>query len=184
MDNSSTIYYFFSTIAQVLAATTALVSISLQFQIGNIKRYLLGDGQATYDRASAGDKGYNLENKYLNRLRDSLGREDLDGIEEVLKVLHDTEEKESHTETTYRRGLQFLYNRFVKMRADATRIKKMIKQSVIYSLITILISIAMLGLADIIMNCIIIEIITMVVVFLMLMFTLQKTFLTIKEGLK
>jgi hypothetical protein len=44
----TTLYYFFSTISQVLAAISALLAVFTQFKISEIKDFLIGDGKATY----------------------------------------------------------------------------------------------------------------------------------------
>lgn len=86
--SETTLYYYFSTIAQVVAATVALVSIAIQFRIINLRRHLVGDGQAVYNRAIAGQRGYDvLDDKLKQRLSDALEREDLDGIGDVIRFL-------------------------------------------------------------------------------------------------
>lgn len=107
--DENTLYYFFSSIAQVLAATTSLIVIILQYLLDGLKRYLIGDGQATYYRENEQEGGDRLDKKYLDRLRDSIEREDLNGIDAVLKQLNDKEELEDHTLASRQRGMQYHY---------------------------------------------------------------------------
>lgn len=182
--SENTLYYFFSSIAQVLAALTTLIVIILQFRLDGLKRYLIGDGHATYNRAIAKEKGHSLDTINLDRLRDSLGREDLDGIEAVLMVLHDTEKAEGETTDTRPRGLQFLYMRFKKMRSEITLLKEKITQIIQISLLTIILSIGVISTVDLIKCNIFLEVSVAVIIFILLLVSLWKTYCGIKIGLK
>lgn len=104
---SNDLYYSLSTIAQVLAATTALVGAFSFFRINRVFDFLIGTGKAVFDRAE--EKGYDLDKKYKDRLRDSISRKDVSGIKEVIKFLSEKEAEQGHTKKTKPRGLQFLY---------------------------------------------------------------------------
>ncbi len=46
MFEATTLYYFFSTLAQVLAAITALVAVLVHFRISALRDFLIGDGES------------------------------------------------------------------------------------------------------------------------------------------
>jgi len=172
--SDTTIYYLASTIAQVLAATCALSAILIQFKLSEVKRFLIGEGQSAYNRAIRGGKGYkNLGKKDKGRLSDSIGRENLDGIEEVLKVLYDQEP-----------DLRALYNRFTKNRNYYKFLKSSIKTSIIYSLITIIYAILILGLVDIIVQNYYATIFVPTTLLIITLISIYKTYTGITEGLK
>lgn len=181
--SDNTLFYFFSTIAQVLAATTALISIAIQFKISDIKKHLVGDGHATYKRANSTEIGYILDKKYLDRLRDSLARESLDGIEEVLKVLSNQEHNDGLSELERPRGLQFLYKRYKKMRSDINKLKSAIHNVVIYSFITIILSLLFIATTDLISNCPLYQLTELGIAFLLFFISLFKTYKGIKKGI-
>lgn len=146
--SDNTLYYFFSTVAQLLAATMAILSVVLQFRINEIRKFLIGDGEATYNRILAAESGYVLQDKYKNRLRDSLGREDIEGIQSVLLILKDNEVSDGKTLENRPRGLQYLYNRYSKMKDEMNEIKTLMTKVIVISLISILLSLIALGLID------------------------------------
>ncbi len=105
------LYYSFSTIAQVLAATTALSGAFAFFRINKVNELLVGTGQVVYDRL--GEKGYEFrrgeEKKYKDRLRDALNRKNIGGIREVIKVLRDIEIDKGETVESRPKGVQVTY---------------------------------------------------------------------------
>lgn len=170
--SDTTIYYLASTIAQVLAATSALVAIFIHFKLSEVKRFLVGEGQSAYNRAIRGAKGYKvLGIKYKGRLSDSIGREDLDGIEKVLKVLND------------QAGLHVLYNRFVNNRNYYNHLRLSIKSALICSLITIIYAILILGFVDIIVQICYATTFVLTTLLIITLISIYKTYTGITEGL-
>lgn len=141
---SSTLYYLFSTVAQVMAAISALLAIFIQFKLTDIKVFLLGDGKATFERLSNKEPGYDLEigyKKYHDRLRDALVRESIKGIQEVIEVLAKNESDKGRSIDTNPRGLQYLEKRFKERISQMNKIKFMTKMSIVFSFITIFVSV-------------------------------------------
>ena len=102
----NTLLYSFSTIAQVLAALTALTGIFLFYRIEGINNLLIGQGIAILkgQRTKIDNKvqGEPLltEIEYC-RLRDAIDRKNIYGIEEILLVLTNQEFETGITETGY-----------------------------------------------------------------------------------
>jgi hypothetical protein len=140
----NSLYYLFSTIAQVLAALSGLLAVFFHFKTSEMKDYLIGDGLATFERMKRKDIGYSLnidETKYVDRLRDALGRKNLKGIMEIIDFLAASENKEGHTLATRPRGLQYLQKQFRGNLRLLNHIKSITKQSIGFAFFTILISI-------------------------------------------
>ncbi|PLX00712.1 MAG: hypothetical protein C0594_15395 [Marinilabiliales bacterium] len=164
--DSTTLYYFLSTIAQVLAAIAALLAVFTHFKISEIKDFLVGDGQATHIRMVHSQEtqlknfsrgiikqftGYCLENqhdKYQDRLRDAVGRKSLKGIKDVIDLLAKQEKNQNKTIETNPRGLQYLQLRYEKRLKNLNNIKLATKYAILFSFITIVISLILLLFVD------------------------------------
>ncbi|TAL68711.1 MAG: hypothetical protein EPN82_09570 [Bacteroidetes bacterium] len=141
---STTLYYFFSTIAQVMAAISALLAVFTHFKINGIKVFLIGDGKATFERMNSKETGYDLESnykKYLDRLRDALFRESILGIKEVIEILAKNEQGKGKTIETNPRGLQYLEKRFKERISQLNKIKSLTKQAIVFAIFAICLSI-------------------------------------------
>jgi len=184
--SDTTLYYYFSTIAQVVAATVALISIALQFKVNTNRKYLIGDGQAVYNRLIAHDAGYELDDKYVKRLRDAIEKEDLNGIGDILSLLKDNEIKKNKDKpiTLQPFGFVNLHARYSAILMELDDIKTMIVNIVLLSMITITLSISALGLADAIKKMPTLLIIAVSGTFLLFILTMRKNYLGIKLGLK
>lgn len=137
------LYYYFSTTAQVLAAIAALLAIFTQFKINEIKDFLIGDGQAVYQRMGLKEDGYDLPhgyNKYYKRLRDAVGRKSIFGILEVIEILANYEMELGRNLKTNPTGLNFIKNHINSRISQIRLIKKITKKAVIISSIAIEIS--------------------------------------------
>jgi hypothetical protein len=148
----STLYYLFSTVAQVLAATSALLAVIVQFKINEIKEFLVGDGISTLERMNNKEKGYDLDvnyKKYHDRLRDSVSRKSLIGILEVITVLSDAAQKRNETLKSNPRGLHYLELRYRQRLDQISKIKFYTKTSIASSFATIIASIILLSLVDV-----------------------------------
>ena len=137
--DSNTLYYFFSTVAQVLAAICALVAVLSHFKINEIKTFLVGDGKAVYERMNNREQGHQLKDihehlKYLARLRDSVGRNSISGIKEVIELLASLEVEPK------KRGLKYLEERFNYRINQLNDIKLLTKKSIIFAFLVIAIS--------------------------------------------
>src|ERR1022692_624633 len=107
---TTTLYYFFSTTAQVLAAISALLPVFTHFKITEIKESIIGDGIATLNRWEKPENGYPPpimdSNNYFERLEDSVGRKSINGIHDVIKKLAEFEKNQSRSLKDSPRGLQ------------------------------------------------------------------------------
>lgn len=175
--SDNTLYYFFSTIAQVLAATTALVSIVLQFRVNSLKKFLLGDGQALYKRWEDKESGYISNTKELKRLRDAIYREDYDGIKTAIEFLAKTDNGENDN------GFKGLSSKFSTKLEEIIELIGIIKDVVKWSVATIVISLIILAVIDFIKYQFLIESLCILIVLILSIITLYKTYLGIKRGI-
>lgn len=175
--SDNTLYYFFSTIAQVLAATIALISIVLQFRINSIKKFLLGDGQALYKRWEDGEPGYKKNDKKLKQLRDAIYREDYNGIQKTIEFLAEEDDSQNSN------GFNGLRNKFSIKRQEIIDLKTSIIDVVKLSVITIVISLIMLSIIDIIKQILFLDLVSIIVVLILSIVTLYKTYKGFKLGI-
>lgn len=166
----NSLYYFFSTVAQVLAATSALLAIFSQFKISELNNFLIGDGKATFERMNKKETGYTfideaIHNINLNILRDAIGRRSIFGIFEIINLLSIQEFNEKITIADRPRGLQYLEKRFIERKSLVREIKSLTKKSIITAFITIFISIiSLIFVEKIVLTFISIVLITIVVI--------------------
>jgi hypothetical protein len=140
---ATSLYYYFSTVAQVLAAISALLAVFTQFKITEIKDFLIGDGIATLERMKLHEAGYHLETdfkKHIDHLRDSVGRKSIMGILEVLEVLSQNEKHQGKTLISNPRGLQHLEKRFKWNLVQLYKIQTLTKKSIVLAFTDIFIS--------------------------------------------
>ncbi len=185
---TNSFYYFFSTVAQVLAAITALLAIFAQFKIGELTSYLIGDGEATLKRMEKGDIGYLLPNtdeetKWFGRLRDAIGRKSLLGILESLEMLsnHETQQGKDKERP---RGLTYLKIRFVKKNKQLTDLKTLTQRSIILSFIAIIISLICLPFAKYLNEHTNIGYTSLTIVFLLTFLSIIFTIKGVRSGLE
>lgn len=151
----TTLYYFFSTVAQVLAGISALLAIFTQFKINEIKEFLVGDGKSTYNRMYNKEDGYDLKKNYktyLDRLRDAIDRKSILGILEVIEKLADYEIELGRSLETNPRGLIFLKDQFNLRILRIKRIKNLTKKSIFIASLTILMSLVSLTFVECIVD--------------------------------
>ncbi len=178
----TSLYYFFSTIAQVLAAISALLAIFTQFKISEITTFLVGDGEATYNRMMNKEEGYRLpgiffDKKFADRLRDAIARKSILGILEAISALADEEKEEGKNETTNPRGTQFLKRRFEKKQTQISDLRTLTKNSISIAFIAIFISItSLLFVQYLSANCFI----TWILILLILTLTIISMYFTIR----
>jgi len=183
----TTLYYFFSTTAQVMAAISALLAIFTQFKITGIKVFLLGDGKAIFERMAKKEEGFVLEHheRYLNRLRDSLFRESITGILQVLELLASTEQDKGKTIESNPRGLQNLEARFKERINQLDRIKLLTKRTIVSAIVAIFLSLFFILFVEklISFNCFVwgSVIITLIASILCMFFTIQGIFFGLKD---
>jgi hypothetical protein len=141
---SNTLYYLLSTIAQVMAAVSALLAIFSQFKINELKDSLIGDGKSIYNRMIQNEPGYEVPNgkiRYVGRLRDSIDRRSITGIEEIIDLYLDLKIKNGETLESNPRGFIKLKELFVKKKEQVYSIKTLTKNAIIISFTTIFLTI-------------------------------------------
>lgn len=132
---TNTLYYTFSTIPQILAATTAILAAFIHFRLLSIKELLIGDGISALDRYKSKEDGYSLEEDYASRLRDGINRKSIAEIKEVLKILCEKEKGLGRNKNTNPTGFHYLYeDRFCPTESKYRKL-------ILYSLIIIAIKI-------------------------------------------
>lgn len=117
MFSSDTLYYFFSTLAQVIAAATALVAVLVHFRISVLRDFLVGDGESVLNmkKRYGNQRGYDLlTEKNTDRLEDAVDRKDIYGIKEIIKELARLEEKKDVSKDHH--GFQWLFRFFKKLK--------------------------------------------------------------------
>ena len=185
--SNTTLYYLFSTIAQTLAAISALLAVFTHFKINEIKEFLVGDGKAVFERMKLEEDGHVLPNnndKFLNRLRDAIGRKSIHGIFEVIELLAKYEKQQGKDEQTNPRGLQYLEKRFIGRVNQISKIKTLTKTSILIAFFAIFISIvALIFVEQIICNCYL-NTITIFLTLIATIFSMIYTIVGIYVGLK
>ena len=183
----TTLYYFFSTTAQVMAAISALLAIFTQFKMNGIKKFLLGDGKAIYERMLKKEEGFELEHheRYINRLKDALFRESITGILQILELLARAEHDNGKTIESNPRGLQYLEIRVRDRINQLKKIKLFTKMAIITSIVAIFLSLLFILFVEkmISNNCLIWEsiVITLITSISSLIFTIQGVFFGLKD---
>jgi len=132
MDDTG-LYYFFSTVAQVLAAVSALLAVFSQFKIKEISDFLVGDGQSIFDRIESKEEGYNppTPNTY-GRIRDAVARRSIPDINEIIQQYALSQNEQSKT-----RGFTYLQKSFERRVQQIKDIKRMTRWSVLMAFIGI-----------------------------------------------
>ena len=184
---ANSLYYYFSTVAQVMAAISALLAVFTQFKISEIKDFLIGDGIATLERMKLHESGYHLETdfkKHIDRLRDSVGRKSIMGILEVLEVLSKNEKDEGKTLASSPRGLQYLEKRFKLNLVQLNKIQSLTKKSIVLAFIAIFISLVSLIFVEVLKNYKIVNWTLIFLVFAVAFFSMLYTIEGIFYGLK
>ena len=184
--DTNTLYYLFSTIAQVLAATSALLAVFSHFKITELNDYLIGLGKSTQDRMGANEDGYKLneQKKYFDRLRDSIYRRNIEDIQEVVDVLADNEIKMGRTLETNPRGLQYLKSIFTARKHRLLKLKRLTWRSVVFAFLSILLSLICLTFVEYIINVNKMIWISITLIFVVTSISLINTLFGIREGLK
>jgi hypothetical protein len=159
--DKQTLYYTLSTIPQVLAATSAIIGAFMFYRFSRITDFLIGDGQAAYDRALRGEPGYGeLDIKYKKRLQDAISRKNIYEIGDVLRILRDEEVKaDKEVEAGFAKkqretGLRHIYeDRFLVTKKYYDSLKLWTKIIIGVSIFTILLSVISLSYIDFIIQC-------------------------------
>jgi hypothetical protein len=152
--SSNTLYYFFSTLAQVVAAATALIAVLVHFRITALRDFLVGDGESVLNMKKdyREERGYDLlTSKNTDRLKGAVARKDISGIEKVLKELAELEKNKSVSEDHH--GFQWLYGHFSKTQNQIKEMSQTSKRAFIMALITAFYSIISILFVEIIFDC-------------------------------
>ncbi len=148
MDDTG-LYYFFSTVAQVLAAVSALLAVFSHFKIREISDFLVGDGQSIYERMTIKEKGYEPPNdNTYGRIRDAVGRRSIPDIHEVITLFANSQNVQSET-----RGFTYLQKRFERRVQQIKDIKSMSLLSVLIAFVGILASLIFIAFVDQMCHC-------------------------------
>ncbi len=150
-------YYFFSTVAQVLASISALLAVFTHYKLTEIKDFLVGDGKATWARMNNNEPGYLLLDKkdhktYQDRVRDSVERKNILGIEKVIEKLASQECMEGKTIESNPRGLQSLEKGFKARGRQLKKVKCFTKLSLLAALSGILVSLVSILFTNVILT--------------------------------
>jgi hypothetical protein len=148
----TTLHYLFSSIPQILGATSAILIAVMFFRIEKVSRCFIGDGKAILRRASKNDPGYQvLKGLRYQRLEDAIDRQSIPEIKEIIKFLNDSEIKAGITKTQRPKGFQFIYgDRFLPTEKYLNNLKSFTIFVIIVKVLTIVLSIVFLSLTDII----------------------------------
>lgn len=153
---SNTLYYTFSTIAQVLGAVVAILAAFTHFRIQNLRDLLIGHGKSVFTRW--GQPGYEFppekESLYRLRLRDAIDRRFIPEIKKIIHKLAEIEEAQGIISQDKPGGLQYLYHhRFLKTENRITKLRSTTRNVIIVSFITIVVSVSSLAVTDVILSC-------------------------------
>ena len=182
MIDSNTMYYTFSSIPQILGVLIAVLVAFVHFRITRLEDYLVGDGQATYNRL--GEIGFILTKREQKRLLDAIGRKNIYESKNVLKKLSEIEKKEGHTKETRKTGLQVIYeDRFCGTLDQIDRLKKLTLKAVGLATFTIILSLLSLGLVDLILKCNCFPMVSLIINIILTIITVVLSYLVIYQGL-
>jgi hypothetical protein len=141
----TTLYYFFSTLSQVVATTTALIAVLVHFRISALRDFLIGDGESVLIRKKNNESGYELlTDKNKTQLQDSVNRKDILGIKGILKELAKLETEKNEVEKKVNQdhhGFQWLFGYYCKTEQQIYDMSNVSKLAFIFALITALYSI-------------------------------------------
>jgi len=153
---STTLYYAFSAMPQVIGTIAAIMATFTFFRISNLHEYLIGDGRSVLSRQDEiGYKFPDLNEHQLQygRMRDAVDRKSVPEIKNVISRLQELEKAQGHTRQTRPNGLQYLYEeRFCGTEKHINRLKKWATAVVALSFLSIASSIISLALIDLIMS--------------------------------
>lgn len=154
MFNPTTLYYFFSTLAQVIAALVALVAVLVHFRISVLRDFLVGDGDAIIYRKERIEAGYEiLSNLMLQRLKDAVRRNDIIGIKNVIRELAGKESEAGYTLETRPNGFQRLLLNFENTESQINEMSNLSKLAFLFALSTAFISVITILFVDFVSNC-------------------------------
>ncbi len=151
MEDNYILLYSLSTIPQVLAATSAIMVIFVQYRFGKLTDILIGDGKAALERFN--DYIRDLEKRKAERLqkrlRDSVFRKNIYGVQDVLNQLTNIEAKHIKQGKVKKEDVptglsRHVYPKFIKTLDKYQNIKKWTISTIAFSLLTMIISILFL----------------------------------------
>lgn len=182
MIQPDTFYSTLGAIPQTLGVLIAILVAFLHFRVNRLEGYLVGDGQAAYNRKN--DFGYKLTDLEWKRLKDAIARMNIYEIKAILKILRDNAESQGHTREENPTGLIVAYeDRF----CGTLELIRVLKKKSIFSIgigtLTIIISLLSLAFADLIQKK---ELLFCILLFLnvvLTIITLVLSFFTIYQGL-
>ena len=172
--SDNTLYYLFSTSAQVLVAAIGLSAVFVQFKTSAIKKFLIGDGETTLVKVDGNTSGYGniLTVSDRNSLSDAVLRHDIVNIGKAIKILSDNERNKG-TEIPPN-GFQNFYKRFELMREYLKILLAKMKEATVFSFAIIILLLLSLSIVDFIKNCFCYQIFFIVINLLMTIIALYK----------
>ncbi len=149
MFSPNTLYYFFTTVAQTLAAIAALIAVVVHFRISALRDFLVGDGEAVLKGLEEHRAGYQgIPKKYKDRLINSNHRKDIGGIKSVIQCMAEKEKDAGHTLKDRPNGFQWLLSCFLTTEDDINKMLIASKRAFIFAITTALYSIMAILLID------------------------------------
>jgi len=150
----NTLHYLFSSIPQVLGATSAVLIAVMFFRFEKISRCFIGDGKSVLRRAQSNDPAYkDLKSLRKHRLEDAIERENISEIKEIIKYLNDAEINAGITKKQRPTGFQYIYSdRFLTTEKYLNNLKLFTIIVISIKVLTIILSILCLSLTDFIFN--------------------------------
>lgn len=147
--NSNTLYYTLSSIPQVLAAITAVLTAFMFLRIEKISKLLMGDAKTLLKRRGTIKYGHLLTNPVIWRLEDGINRENIPEIKKAYNLMCENEIKENLKNNTSNKIFQLVYiNKFRPTEILYQRLKTLTIIVLSLSIFTAVISIILLSLLD------------------------------------
>lgn len=156
MIEKNTLYYVFSTDAQVIGALVAILAAFIHFRITRLQDYLIGDGQAILNRWAEYQKNwepkFNNESFLYKRLEDGIVRKNVYEIKDALKHVSELEKKRGQIKE--RNNLIYVIKEwFGGTEKKVKELKDLTVLVVVLAIFTIILSIVSLSIVDILANC-------------------------------
>jgi len=148
MISDNTLYYFLSTIAQSVAAITALLAIFIQFKITQIKDFLLGEGTLIRNLSDSGASSYQFESNCKKKFVNALIRKDLKEVESSIEYLAKIEKEKNIKTNIIHNELQIVLERYKRNYKQISELRIITKKTVAISMLTLLFSLTSLSLVD------------------------------------
>lgn len=174
---STTLYYFLSTLAQALAAISALLAVFMQFKINEIRDYLVGWGITLHRELSKTQRNNEYSNypndyKYILRLQGDSERKSVKAIYEDIKELAKNVPQDINNE----RDINYVESRFDYYLGRIEKIKKLTLYSIAIAFSIIVLSLIALPFVEFLKH----SIFSWIIIVIMLIMTIISLIFTFK----